>query len=593
MPAFSFYEIDPRPELAFPSGTLVLPPESKNEFLLMSYKEENGLFTFEGIPITAMQLDNLVREATNDKIENQCLIAKYDPSLNFLNTITEDCTVQHTIICRKVLQPTTYCADRAGKPVEDIATFQWLLDRNYKFQRKLVVAQKKAQIQDMTRRLDQTHAFKSIFSALWYASLPCFNVQGITANFADVGTLLKYCEWKGMTVPCSSIFTPFPTDIGMCCTFNMKAAEDIFQKNTYVDLLQEMQSYTKNSSMTSSSVPSKYIRDNEPKTAPGRNKGLNILIDTQSYLISPGSINSDFHGFLGLIGPSSTFPFISQEGFEILPGNQNIVTITTVKADADEGLLSLDKNDRNCLFPEENSIMKIHRNYSYTNCMYECSFFYAQQQVFQKYNFTCQPWYFPSADDTTSICDPWQSYDFYNFMTGDIPSDVCSDCLPDCSSMTYDPTVTTIPFEKCDFGNLGLTRFCSFNSRTYSPMSTKASEDITDEYPKIWNAPEYIRTLKNSYRFKTLSLVTGANPDTFPPTYNPFETDIAWVQILYKKNTILQLGSQLTMTWIDYLSTVGGLLGLVLGMGIISFVELVWLALRMVFRKLNLTNWIP
>ena len=119
----------------------------------MSYKAENGLFTFEGIPILGMQLNNLLRESTHDKMEDQCIIAKYDPTLNFLNTITEDCTVEHTIICRKVLQPTTYCADRAGKPVEDIATFQWLLDRNYKFQRKLVVAQKKAQIQDMTRRL--------------------------------------------------------------------------------------------------------------------------------------------------------------------------------------------------------------------------------------------------------------------------------------------------------------------------------------------------------------------------------------------------------------------------------------------------------
>ena len=52
------------------------------------------------------------------------------------------------------------------------------------------------------------------------------------------------------------------------------------------------------------------------------------------------------------------------------------------------------------------------------------------------------------------------------------------------------------------------------------------------------------------------------------------------------------MGSQLDMTWIDYFAAVGGLLGLVLGMGFVSFIELVWLGLRIFAKKLNLTNWI-
>jgi hypothetical protein len=52
------------------------------------------------------------------------------------------------------------------------------------------------------------------------------------------------------------------------------------------------------------------------------------------------------------------------------------------------------------------------------------------------------------------------------------------------------------------------------------------------------------------------------------------------------------MGSQLTMTWIDYFSMVGGLLGLVLGMGIVSFIELIWLCLRLGARKLKMSNWI-
>ena len=53
-----------------------------------------------------------------------------------------------------------------------------------------------------------------------------------------------------------------------------------------------------------------------------------------------------------------------------------------------------------------------------------------------------------------------------------------------------------------------------------------------------------------------------------------------------------QVAFQVSMTWVDFFSNIGGLLGLVLGMGIISFIEIVWLALRLVFQKLDLTDWI-
>jgi hypothetical protein len=75
--------------------------------------------------------------------------------------------------------------------------------------------------------------------------------------------------------------------------------------------------------------------------------------------------------------------------------------------------------------------------------------------------------------------------------------------------------------------------------------------------------------------------------------YDAFDKDIAMVQIFYQKPTVVLMGSQLNMTWIDFFSTVGGLLGLVLGMGIISFVELFWLGLRVLARHFNLTHWIP
>ena len=54
------------------------------------------------------------------------------------------------------------------------------------------------------------------------------------------------------------------------------------------------------------------------------------------------------------------------------------------------------------------------------------------------------------------------------------------------------------------------------------------------------------------------------------------------VQIMYQKSTIVLTGSWLNMTWIDYFSVVEGLLGLVLGMGFVTFIEMFWLGLRII-----------
>jgi hypothetical protein len=74
--------------------------------------------------------------------------------------------------------------------------------------------------------------------------------------------------------------------------------------------------------------------------------------------------------------------------------------------------------------------------------------------------------------------------------------------------------------------------------------------------------------------------------------YDAYDKDIALVQFYYKKSTIIQMGTQVTMSWIDYFSAVGGLLGLVLGMGIVSVIEILWLALRLIARQLELTSMI-
>lgn len=83
---------------------------------------------------------------------------------------------------------------------------------------------------DAFHGIDMEKSFKSLFELLWYTQLPCFDVRGITSENAGERSLLKQCRWKSKEVKCSAIFKMFPTDRGMCCTFNLEAAEKIFHE---------------------------------------------------------------------------------------------------------------------------------------------------------------------------------------------------------------------------------------------------------------------------------------------------------------------------------------------------------------------------
>ena len=118
-------------------------------------------------------------------------------------------------------------------------------------------------------------------------------------------------------------------------------------------------------------------------------------------------------------------------------------------------------------------------------------------------------------------------------------------------------------------------------------VSQIQKEYMFDNGTYVISTPSYIKSLQSSMRNHGFDVFKKV-----PSVYDAFDSDIAMVQIIYQKSTLVLMGSQLTMTWIDYFSAVGGLLGLVLGMGFISFIELFWLLLRIISRELGLTKWI-
>jgi hypothetical protein len=112
-------------------------------------------------------------------------------------------------------------------------------------------------------------------------------VEGVTSSSPGEHGLLKSCVWKGLKIPCSKIFTTFPTDQGMCCTFNMDAAEKMFKDSKYQDMISFMQDRDKTLSYDKDDkMPLDWSALGEPKPQAGRSKGLSLILDAHSNLVS-------------------------------------------------------------------------------------------------------------------------------------------------------------------------------------------------------------------------------------------------------------------------------------------------------------------
>ena len=125
------------------------------------------------------------------------------------------------------------------------------------------------------------------------------------------------------------------------------------------------------------------------------------------------------------------------------------------------------------------------------------------------------------------------------------------------------------------------------------------SQSVQNEYRELNGMiPEYAlpsnERMSNTRRYvdtkeKEDALVFSVQNNQ-TPVYDAFTTDIAIVNFYFDKSTVLQYKRGQRMTEIDFISQMGGLLGLGLGCSFISIVELLyWMTLRL-FRNIISRN---
>merc|ERR1719210_2968267 len=213
----------------------------------------------------------------------------------------------------------------------------------------------------------------------------------------------------------------------------------------------------------------------------------------------------------------------------------------------------------------------------------ECGIEYAASAM----NITppCIPWYFPMNESmNTRICDPWEARKFRNLMEN-IPDGQCDKCLPDCSTTLYHASVTAAPFRRCDYKNLGISYLCNFDEKIDPPIW---GQQVLDQYFNDLNVddssllPDYIRSgVKTQHRRYADENIAAGNPvfqatNTKSPSYDAYQRDIAMVTFFFESTTVFEYTREQRMTLIQYISQVGGLMGLCIGFSFISAAELIY-----------------
>ena len=570
-------------------GSLTLPQDSNKSFFIYANGNPADGFSFQGSSVVTnlsnFQTINLVNQYTANQFCLKAMVGSNSKVLMLQSTV---CYEQNGAICRKgpSILPPCNNTPRQMKGVINILSDP-ILTNQFNVASKSI----QTQIQGLFQKINKTSGFEGMFSLLWSSGLPCFDINGVTSLQDGEKSLLKSCLWKGLKIPCAAIFNTFPSDQGMCCSFNMKAADEIFQQVTYSKLVMKKQREDKMASFMEHNVPSWYAKDGEPTIQPGINKGLTIILDGHNDIITTGSIYSDFQGFTAIVTSKDSYPLTSQKGFRLKPGHINLIGLSGTKISADEDILSIESKKRNCLFPQENDNMKIHKNYSLSNCLLECSIFYAQDMLTKSLNLSkpCSPWYYPISEPIGTVCDPWEAAEFNNYFNR-VPDDRCSYCLPDCDTVIYTPTITATPFRRCDFRNLGVSSLCTLEDPFLPEPRIWAQEVLHELTIENISNPAFLQRVQltpTERYYPTHELPFNAfNPAN--ETYDAYEKDIAIVQFYFLTSSVIEFKTSQSQSWIDYLSAVGGLLGLCIGLSIVTIVELFWLCLRILSKLFSL-----
>nr|XP_016942505.1 pickpocket protein 28 [Drosophila suzukii] len=334
------------------------------------------------------------------------------------------------------------------------------------------------------------------------------------------------CRFGADDFECARLFHPIVTDEGLCCVFNMLHPRFMYRKSvpySHRNITLPVGFYAVNwhAELGYRKRGSQPDGDNPlyPRRAQGTGEslGLSLTLDVQADAYYCSSSSSI--GFKIALHSPNESPNVRETGVLLAPGMETKVRIDPAKILTEKHLRNVDRRSRRCIFRNELKL-RWFAHYTQRNCVAECLSGWLIRHC------GCVTFYMPRLNKNDTICPlrKTECVELIRFRTIVAMESCLEECLPSCFDLT-------------------------FSAIAYS---TRISHDGFREAPSNsgWN---------------------------FSDSY--VERSVAVVNMYFKDPTFRASKQTEFIGFSDFLSCVGGLMGLFLGFSFLSIAECVYFAL--------------
>ncbi|XP_054087733.1 pickpocket protein 28-like [Zeugodacus cucurbitae] len=356
----------------------------------------------------------------------------------------------------------------------------------------------------------------------------------ITEISQPCSEMLLTCWFGGVKYKCTDLFHSVITDSGLCCVFNTVHGKFLMKNPKPCPDCDEP---TPNGTVFvdwspekgyPSKLPKSYIP--MPAAGIGETLGLSITLDVEAEYYYCSSENSV--GFKMLLHNPLEVPNMREIGLLLAPGRETKVRIKAVKTESETRLRSMKNYYRVCYFQDEYPL-KNYRAYTQRNCEVECL-----MNMLLTYC-GCVTHFLPIFYGNQTICSIYESSCVNRVQQQSMVTkngNGCPEiCWPSCYDLTYLPDFFTTPITHSGF--------------------------------QISN--QVIKNMSSSYVEKNIAVV-----------------NIYFKESWYRSN---KQSEYIGMT--DFLSSIGGILGLFFGFSFISLAEIAFYLVLKPIRMIIATAW--
>lgn len=93
----------------------------------------------------------------------------------------------------------------------------------------------------------------------------------------------------------------------------------------------------------------------------GRSKGLSLILDSHSDLVTSSSVTDDIDGFFAVVDGRGQYPMTYRKAYFIRPGHNNIIALKATSVKADKGLKEETTPDKRLCYFEDEYNLEVHK----------------------------------------------------------------------------------------------------------------------------------------------------------------------------------------------------------------------------------------